>query len=51
MPETSAEALRRMSHGDEAATDDLAAACEWGQLKGGLPVTKGDALFPRLAKK
>ena len=51
MPTTSAEALRRMSHGDEAGTDDLAAACVWGQLEGGLPVTKGDALFPRLQTK
>ncbi|MGN0075402.1 MAG: methionine--tRNA ligase [Parafannyhessea sp.] len=51
MPKTSAEALARMSHGDEAECDDLVAACAWGQLKGGLPVTKGDALFPRLAKK
>ncbi len=50
MPTTSAEVLRRMSLGDEVDTCDLAAACEWGQLKGGLPVTKGDALFPRLAK-
>ena len=51
MPKTSAEALARMSHADEAECTDLAAACAWGQLKGGLPVTKGDALFPRLAKK
>ena len=51
MPETSAEALRRMSHGDEAACTDLAAACAWGQLSGGLAVIKGDALFPRLQKK
>ncbi|WP_455137584.1 methionine--tRNA ligase [Thermophilibacter sp.] len=48
MPSTSAEVLRRMSLGDEAATDDLRAACAWGGLVGGAPVTKGDALFPRL---
>jgi methionyl-tRNA synthetase len=40
-----------MSHGDEAACTDLAAACAWGQLSGGLAVIKGDALFPRLQKK
>ena len=51
MPQTSAEVLRRMSLADEAATDDLAAACEWGGLAGGVPVTKGDALFPRLASE
>ena len=53
MPETSAEVLRRMSLEGEAATDDLRAACAWGGLAGGVAVTKGDALFPRLdtAKK
>ena len=51
MPETSAEVLRRMSLEDEAGTDDLVAACAWGGLKAGVPVTKGDALFPRLASK
>ena len=48
MPDTSAEALRRISCDGEVACDDLAAACEWGQLEGGVAVTKGDALFPRL---
>ena len=48
MPTTSAEALRRISCADEAATDDLVAACAWGGLAGGQPVEKGDALFPRL---
>ncbi len=48
MPRTSAEVLRRMSLADEADADDLLAACEWGQLPGGVEVTKGDALFPRL---
>ena len=40
-----------MSLGDEAGTDDLAAACAWGSLAGGVEVTKGDALFPRLDTK
>ena len=49
MPTTSAEALSRMSLADEANTCDLAGVCRWGGLAGGVPVTKGDALFPRLA--
>ena len=48
MPETSAEALRRLSLADEADGLDLASACVWGQLPGGVPVSKGSALFPRL---
>ena len=51
MPETSAEVLRRMSLAGEAGTDDLRAACAWGGLAGGVAVTKGDALFPRLDTK
>ena len=51
MPETSAEVLRRMSLEDEVGTDDLVAACAWGQLAGSVPVTKGSALFPRLQNK
>ena len=31
--------------------DGLARACEWGGLAGGVEVTKGDALFPRLASE
>ncbi len=50
MPQTSEEVLRRMSLEDEAASDDLKAACAWGGLAGGVPVTKGSALFPRLQK-
>lgn len=48
MPATSTEALRRISCADEAACEDLRAACVWGGLAGGCPVEKGDALFPRL---
>ena len=51
MPATSEEVLRRMSLEDEAGTEDLAAACAWGGLHGGVAVTKGDALFPRLGGK
>ena len=51
MPSTSAEVLRRMSLGEEADTSDLVAACAWGGIKGGVEVTKGDALFPRLGGK
>ena len=51
MPETSAEVLRRMSLEAEADTDRLVEACAWGGLAQGVPVTKGDALFPRLESK
>ncbi len=51
MPATSEEVLRRMSLADEALTDDLVGICAWGGLAGGVPVTKGDALFPRLQSK
>ena len=51
MPSTSAEVLRRMSLEEEANCTDLVAACEWGGLASAVPVTKGDALFPRLASK
>ena len=48
MPETSAEVLRRISLASEADCTDLASACEWGQIPGGVDVVKGDALFPRI---
>ena len=48
MPSTSAEALRRIGCEAEGLTDDMAASCTWGQLAAGLPVEKGEALFPRL---
>ena len=48
MPKRSAEALRRVSCASEIGCDDMAGACAWGQLPQGAPVTKGDALFPRL---
>lgn len=52
MPQTSAEVLHRMSLGDdEIASDSLARDCAWGGLAGGLPVSKGGALFPRLTSK
>ena len=49
MPTTSAEVLRRMSLEQEVDTEDLAAQCVWGGLASGVAVTKGEALFPRLA--
>lgn len=48
MPNTSVEVLRRISCGDEIGASDLETLCEWGQFVQGTPVTKGDALFPRL---
>ncbi|MCI1666155.1 MAG: methionine--tRNA ligase [Atopobiaceae bacterium] len=47
-PETSAEVLRRISCEGEIGSTDLATACEWGAIPQDVPVTKGDALFPRL---
>ncbi|MGI6230087.1 MAG: methionine--tRNA ligase [Tractidigestivibacter sp.] len=51
MPSTSTEVLRRLGLEDEASTDDLAGACVWGGIHGGVPVAKGEALFPRLNTK
>ena len=48
MPQTSAEVLRRLSLEAEANTSDLRGVCAWGGLVPGVPVTKGEALFPRL---
>lgn len=46
-PLSSAEVMRRIGLPD-APCADLRAACAWGQFPGGAPVTKGEALFPRL---
>ncbi len=46
-PASSAEVMRRLGLPAEP-TDDLEAACAWGQFEGGAGVVKGDALFPRL---
>ena len=51
MPKTSAEVLKRMSHEDEVGSTELVAICQWGGLAGGVPVSKGNALFPRLGGK
>jgi methionyl-tRNA synthetase len=48
MPRTSEEVLRRLSLEEEISSEDLNKECVWGQLVGGLAVTKGDPLFPRL---
>ncbi len=48
MPRTSAEVWRRLGLGDVHAVDDLAEAAQWGGLPAGLPVTKGEPLFPRI---
>lgn len=51
MPTTSAEVLRRMSLENQITCDNLSQACMWGGIVGNVAVTKGDALFPRLAAK
>ena len=47
MPRISAEVRRRLGLATEP-TCDLAAACVWGGYAGGVPVEKGEPLFPRL---
>ena len=49
MPTTSAELFSRLGLGDPTAIDDVKHASAWGVLPAGNQVTKGDALFPRLA--
>lgn len=49
MPTTSAELFARLGLGDPSTIDDASAASAWGGLPAGNAVTKGDALFPRLA--
>ncbi|MDR2196665.1 MAG: methionine--tRNA ligase [Coriobacteriales bacterium] len=48
MPESSAEAYRRLGLGDIFATNNLAEATRWGGLAAGSSLTVGDPLFPRL---
>src|SRR4051794_14931978 len=48
MPESTAEAWRRIGLSGRPDEQRLPAAVEWGQYPGGLTVTKGDPLFPRI---
>ncbi|QWT17454.1 methionine--tRNA ligase [Collinsella sp. zg1085] len=48
MPSTSLEALRRMSCEAEVGSKTLNELVLWGGFAGGMPVEKGEALFPRL---
>ncbi len=50
MPGTSAEVWHRLGLGDIGDVTDIMAAAEWGGLPAGSPVTKGDALFPRIVE-
>ncbi len=50
MPATSAELWSRLSLGDPCAVENARELSAWGGLPAGNTVTKGDALFPRLAK-
>jgi len=51
MPATSAEVARRLSLDASYDKAKLAEKCAWGYMTGGAPVTKGAALFPRLASE
>ena len=48
IPESAAEAWRRIGLAGRPDEQRLPAAAEWGQYPGGLTVTKGDPLFPRI---
>jgi methionyl-tRNA synthetase len=48
MPNTSAEVWTRLGLGDIHKVTDLADEARWGRLPGGLPVTKGEPLYPRI---
>lgn len=50
MPTTSAELWKRLSLGNPCDVDNARELSTWGGLPAGNTVTKGDALFPRLAK-
>jgi methionyl-tRNA synthetase len=49
VPNASAEIWRRIGLDGSPLDQRLPAAAAWGQYPGGLPVEKGDALFPRIA--
>ncbi|MRR13073.1 methionine--tRNA ligase, partial [bacterium] len=49
MPHTSADVWRRLGLEEITEVTDIAAAATWGGLPAGSSVTKGDALFPRIA--
>ena len=40
-----------MSLEEQIVCDNLVQACAWGGLVGEVVITKGDALFPRIAAK
>jgi methionyl-tRNA synthetase len=47
MPAAPAEIWRRIGIQAHPSTARLPADADWGQYPGGLPVEKGDPLFPR----
>ena len=49
MPRSCAEVWRRIGLDSDPAEARLPGAARWGQYPAGLPVTVGEALFPRLA--
>jgi methionyl-tRNA synthetase len=48
IPRAAAEVWRRIGLDGAPDVQRLPAAAEWGQYPGGVPVTKGDPLFPRV---
>jgi methionyl-tRNA synthetase len=49
MPETCAHVWERIGLAGTPADQRLPAAAAWGRYPGGLPVIKGDPLFPRMS--
>ena len=48
MPDACAEIRRRIGLEEDHTQERLPESAEWGQYPAGLPVLKGDPLFPRL---
>ncbi len=51
MPRTSNEVWRRLGLPEVTGVTDIAAEASWGRLPAGLPVEKGEPLFPRILEE
>jgi methionyl-tRNA synthetase len=48
MPATAQEIWRRIGQSGDVATLNFDEVTRWGQLAAGIPITKGEPLFPRI---
>jgi methionyl-tRNA synthetase len=48
IPATAQEIWRRIGQSGDVATMNFDEVTRWGQLTAGIPITKGDPLFPRI---